>query len=227
MRQWFPTWSLGPSKGSINLRGCDFKGRKESGEINCCLKNICSVHDGFQEMCVHVAHQCQCRSHWWGQLQVEWNSSSGGRLWPSRRRAGSKSLCPGWEGSAPVSPARLRVPEVCGSWRDGRLRPITFSTERMIRRGLPSSLAVAAVHQMVMDGGGEGGAAVGGAETRHHSLRQVAVPQLPAGGVPSAGLSWCSAPTWGPGWWCKWRTPQCWLNDGSYDFKLWYYGTFS
>uniref|UniRef100_A0A0E9X861 Uncharacterized protein n=1 Tax=Anguilla anguilla TaxID=7936 RepID=A0A0E9X861_ANGAN len=62
-----------------------------------------------------------------------------------------KSLCPGWEGSATIFPARLRALEVCRSWRDGRLQPITLSAARMIRCSLPLSLAVAAAYQMVME----------------------------------------------------------------------------
>ena len=42
----------------------------------------------------------------------------------------SKSLCPGWEGSAAIFPPRLRVLEAYGSWRDGRLQPIALSAER-------------------------------------------------------------------------------------------------
>src|SRR4029434_10201237 len=62
----------------------------------------------------------------------------------------SKSLLPGWEGSATILPARLRVLEANRSCRDGKLQPITFSAERMIRCSLPLSLAVAAAYQMVM-----------------------------------------------------------------------------
>ncbi|KAM9842940.1 uncharacterized protein ACBR49_014320 [Aulostomus maculatus] len=36
----------------------------------------------------------------------------------------------------------FRVQELYRSWRDGRLQPITFSVEQMIRRSLPLSLAV-------------------------------------------------------------------------------------
>ena len=46
---------------------------------------------------------------------------------------------------------RLRALELCRSWRDGRLQPITFSAERMIRCSLLLSLAVEAVYQTVMD----------------------------------------------------------------------------
>lgn len=63
----------------------------------------------------------------------------------------SKSFCPGWEGSAIIFPARLRVLEANRSWRDGRLQPITFSADRMTRCSLPLSLAVAAAYQMVME----------------------------------------------------------------------------
>ena len=34
---------------------------------------------------------------------------------------GVNSLCPGWEGSATIFPARLRVLEACRSWRDGTI----------------------------------------------------------------------------------------------------------
>ena len=54
----------------------------------------------------------------------------------------SKSLCPGHERSAAISPARLTVLEAYG-W-DGGLKPITFSAERMIRCRRPLSWAVAA-----------------------------------------------------------------------------------
>src|SRR4029434_3728127 len=63
----------------------------------------------------------------------------------------TRSLCPGWEGSAIIFPARLRVVDAYRSWRDGRLQPITFSAERMIRCSLPLSLAVAAAYQTVME----------------------------------------------------------------------------
>jgi len=63
----------------------------------------------------------------------------------------SKRLCPGWEGSTTILPARLRVLETCKSWRDGRLQTITFSAEPMTCYSLPLSLAVAAVYQMVME----------------------------------------------------------------------------
>src|SRR4029434_8468958 len=47
--------------------------------------------------------------------------------------SGTRSLCPGWEGSAIIFPARLRVLDASRSWRDGKLQPITFSAERMTR----------------------------------------------------------------------------------------------
>lgn len=62
-----------------------------------------------------------------------------------------KSLCPGWEGSALIFPVCLSVLEVCWSWRDDRLQPITFSAQRMIHCSLPLSLAVATAYQMVME----------------------------------------------------------------------------
>ena len=61
-----------------------------------------------------------------------------------------KSLCLGWEGLAMIFPVCLSVLEVCRSWRDDRLQPITFSAQRMICYSLPLSLAVAAAYQMVM-----------------------------------------------------------------------------
>src|SRR4029434_3328005 len=63
--------------------------------------------------------------------------------------SGTRSLCPGWEGSAIIFPARLRVLDAYKSWREGKLQPITFSAERMTRCSLLLSLAVAAAYQMV------------------------------------------------------------------------------
>ena len=64
---------------------------------------------------------------------------------------GWNRVCPGWEGSATIFLARLRVLEVCRSSRVGRLQPITFSAVRMIRCSPLLSLAVAAAYQMVME----------------------------------------------------------------------------
>src|SRR4029434_9324174 len=63
----------------------------------------------------------------------------------------TRSLCPGWEGSAIIFPARLRVLDAYRSWKDGRLHPITFSAERITRCSLLLSLAVAAAYQTVME----------------------------------------------------------------------------
>lgn len=63
----------------------------------------------------------------------------------------SNTLCPGWMGLAAILSAHLRALEAYRSWRNGRLQPITFSVEQMIRRSLFLSLAVTAANQLVME----------------------------------------------------------------------------
>lgn len=47
----------------------------------------------------------------------------------------SKDLCPGWEGSATILPACLRVLEEFRSWRGGRSRPITSAPQSALVLG--------------------------------------------------------------------------------------------
>ena len=58
---------------------------------------------------------------------------------------------PWWKGSATIFPGRLRALGADSSWRDGKLQPITFSTEQIIVCSLHLFLAVAEAYQMVVE----------------------------------------------------------------------------
>src|SRR4029434_6206524 len=89
-----------------------------------------------------------------------------------------KVLCPGWQGSATILPARLRVLEANRSGRDGRLQPITFYSRT--DDTLQSAFVIGSGSSVPDgDGGGEDGLDDAGVEVHHHCLWQVELLQLP------------------------------------------------
>lgn len=77
------------------------------------------------------------------------------------------SSCPGWEGLAMISAARVRVLEACRFLWDGRLQPITFSAERMTALlHVPALDSGSTVPEG--DGAGEDGLGDGSVEVHHH-----------------------------------------------------------
>lgn len=78
---------------------------------------------------------------------------------------------------AAIVAAHLRVLEENRSWRDGRLQPITFSAERMMRCSLPLSFGRG---RRIPDGegGGEDGLNDGGVDVHRYRLWQVEMHQL-------------------------------------------------
>ena len=67
---------------------------------------------------------------WRGQQRMGRNVFCGVRFWSWWTAAFCRRECPGWEESATIFLARLRVLEVCRSSRVGKLQPITFSAVR-------------------------------------------------------------------------------------------------